>query len=308
MTFLYSFYTELVIFFGIIYFFVLGLGLRSSWNQVTFSSFIFNQLIIILLTILVALCITEGHWHFILHPLVPSEVFYPTTLLTTTFLSFVSKVFLLLLTIACVLLHKPTAVLRSKIAVEYSILVLFITLASFLLMSSADLAFAFIAMELQTLSLIAFSFIGHQRKTITAEAIFRYFINAAFASVSFLFSISLFYSLTGTLNIECLVALLEINVLTSVAFFILLQIAAVLLFFAFFFKLTLVPFHHWVGDLYQGTSGYVGSYFTLVTKLPLWVLLVKIMLIFLTPTFSTFFWTQNLLKQTGLIPLKFPIK
>lgn len=152
---------------------------------------------------------------------------------------------LLVLTLACVLLHRPTVVLRSPVAVEYSLLILFVTLASFLLISASDLAFAFLAMELQTLSLIAFAFLGHQRKTLAAEATFRYFVNAAFASVSFLFSLSIFYALTGTLQLDQLVFLLESTVLTSTTpFRVLLFIAMALLFFSFSFKLTLAPFHH----------------------------------------------------------------
>lgn len=204
-------------------------------------------------------------------------------------LSFMAKVVLLLLTISCVFLHKPSVALRSPVAVEYSILILLITLASFLLISATDLAFAFVAMELQTLSLIAFAFLGHPRKTLPAEATFRYFVNAAFASVSFLFAISLLYALTGTLHIDQLVALLESSTLTSIpSFYVILVISFTLLLFSFSFKLTLAPFHHWVGDLYQGTSGYVGSYFTLVTKLPMWVLLTKVFLLFLTPSFAGF--------------------
>lgn len=176
---------------------------------------------------------------------VPEEVFYPTPYLTSTFISFVAKVSLIILTMACVLLHFPTLAKAGKIAMEYSILILFITLASLLLISAADLSFAFLAMELQTLSLIAFSFLGHQRKTVTAEAIFRYFANAAFASVCFLFALSLFYALTGTLQMEQLRVLLESQALTSAnSFFMLSVMASVLLLFAFFFKLTLAPFHH----------------------------------------------------------------
>lgn len=128
---------------------------------------------------------------------------------------------------------------------EYSILILLITLASFLLISATDLAFAFVAMELQTLSLIVFAFLGHQRKTIPAEATFRYFVNAAFASVSFLFAISLLYALTGTLQLEQLVHFLESSALTLIpSFRVIFFISFTLLFFSFFFKLTLAPFHH----------------------------------------------------------------
>lgn len=174
------------------------------------------------------------------------------------------------MTAVCVLIHRPSLTIRGSAAsIEYSIFILFITLASFLMMSAHDLAFAFIAMELQTLSLIALAFIGHSRKALAAEAVFRYFFNASFASVSFLFGSSILYCFFGSLQLDQLALLIKNASSFSTGFFYLFILALILLFFAFFFKLTLAPFHHWVGDLYQGTSGYVGSYFTLVTKLPM---------------------------------------
>lgn len=188
-------------------------------------------------------------------------------------LNFVAKLTLLLFTVACVLLHKPTVFTRTKVPLEYSILILLVTLASFLLISANNLAFAFVAMELQTLALVVFSFIGNAQKNVAVEAVLRYFVNAAFASVSLLFALSLLYALTGTLQIDQLIALFQSDVLSASGadsfFFVLATVSIILLFLAFFFKLTLAPFHHWVGDLYQGTAGYVGSYFTLVTKIPI---------------------------------------
>lgn len=302
MTLLYSFYTEILLCLALVYFLMLKLLFRPFWNKKGFSFFVYHQLLLVLLVIVFALGCTEGHWHFVLQYQVPDEVFYPTPFLTSSFISFVAKVALVLLTMACVLLHSPTVAFRGQIAMDYAILILFITLASLLLLSASDLSFAFVAMELQTLSLIAFSFLGHQRKTVTAEAIFRYFANASFASVCFLFSVSLFYALTGVLHIEQLKVLLETQVLTTTnSFFVLVILAAVLLLFALFFKLTLAPFHHWVGDLYQGTSGYVGSYFTLVTKLPMWILLTKILSLFLIPAFSHLLFTIQWLAVFSIV-------
>lgn len=61
MSVLYSFYTEIIIFYAIVYLFFLGLGLRSFWSHPGFSPFIFNQLILVLVAILCALCVSEGH-------------------------------------------------------------------------------------------------------------------------------------------------------------------------------------------------------------------------------------------------------
>ena len=146
-------------------------------------------------------------------------------------------------------------------------------------------------MELQTLSLVAFSFVGHASpQAVIVEAVVRYFFNTAYASVSFLFGLSLLYALVGSLHLEQLaVFVATIGLQGDPVIYLLLLVAVVLLFYTVFFKLTLAPFHQWVGDLYQGTSGYVGSYFSLVTKIPMLVVLYKLIFAFGHSALAPFF-------------------
>lgn len=172
--------------------------------------------------------------------------FYPTLLLTTSPLILAAKIVLLLLTVACVLLHKPQLTESNcTVLLQYSILVLFVTEASLLLISAFDLVFAFVVMELQTLALVAFSFLGHShQRAATAEAVLRYFLNAAFASTSLLFGLSVFYALYGTLRADELSVLLQADLLSFSGHSGLVILGAVLIFFGVTFKLTLAPFHH----------------------------------------------------------------
>ena len=50
-----------------------------------------------------------------------------------------------------------------------------------------------------------------------------------------------------------------------------------------------------MGDLYQGTSGYVGSYFSLVTKIPMLLVLYKLLYTVANSGLAPFFWTLPLI-------------
>lgn len=57
------------------------------------------------------------------------------------------------------------------------------------------------------------------------------------------------------------------------------------------FKLTLIPFHLWVADVFQGTYGYFNSYLAIVSKLPVIFLFAKfyyLILLVVSPFFAVF--------------------
>lgn len=244
-SFLFYAYAELVLLFGIFFFFAFCLIAKTSDGRHTaaFARFLYGYLLFFLFLALVALILTEGRWHYVFKVFEPQ--FYPFDLLSSSTLSFVAKIVLLGLTMACVLLHKPLVVTNDRLPAEYCLFVLFITLASFLLISANNLAFAFVAMEMQTLALVSFALIGHNKiRSVTTEAVFRYFVNASYASVTILFGLSICYALFGTLQIDELTALLQVEQMSSLARTAFIILAVILVFFGVFFKLTLAPFHH----------------------------------------------------------------
>jgi len=219
--------------------------------------------------------------------------FYPTDLLSTAPLVVVCKLVVVALTLLCVYLHLPVITDRARLALEYSILILLITEASLLLMSINELSLAFLALELQTLGLVAFAFVGHASpQGVIVEAVVRYFFNTAYASACFLFGLSILYALIGGLHLETIPVFLG-SALSRAdgSLYILILLALILIFYTIFFKLTLAPFHQWVGDLYQGTSGYVGSYFSIVTKIPMLILLYRLLNAVSLSSLAPFFWT-----------------
>ncbi|MGF2414751.1 MAG: NADH-quinone oxidoreductase subunit N, partial [Ferruginibacter sp.] len=83
-------------------------------------------------------------------------------------------------------------------------------------------------------------------------------LSSAFSSGILLFGISLLYGATGTISFAELPALLNGSPLQIMAF--------VFLFSAFAFKLSIVPFHLWTADVYEGSPFAVTSFLSVISK------------------------------------------
>ena len=94
-------------------------------------------------------------------------------------------------------------------------------------------------------------------KRESAEAGAKYILNAVFASGLSLYGMSLIYGTTGTLYFDDIPAAVNGSPLQIMAF----------LFFVvgLFFKISLVPFHQWTPDVYQGAPTTVTSYLSVIS-------------------------------------------
>ena len=106
----------------------------------------------------------------------------------------------------------------------------------------------------------------------SAEAGAKYILSALFASGLMLYGISFFYGTTGTLYFEDMVPMINGSAL---------QILAMVFFFTGLgFKISLVPFHLWTADTYEGAPTPVTSYLSVVSKaaaaFALMVVLIKV--------------------------------
>ena len=132
---------------------------------------------------------------------------------------------------------------------EYYVLGLFATLGMMVMISAHSFLLVYLGLELLSLSLYAM--IAFNRNSSSApEAAMKYFVLGAMASGLLLYGISIFYGITGTLDIQ--------QVSTSVgtqlgehpvAFGFALTFIVV----GLCFKLGAVPFHMWLPDIYQGS-------------------------------------------------------
>jgi NADH-quinone oxidoreductase subunit N len=83
-------------------------------------------------------------------------------------------------------------------------------------------------------------------------------LSSAFSSGILLFGISLVYGVTGTISFAAMPAVLDGSPLMILAF--------VFLFTAFAFKLSIVPFHLWTADVYEGAPFATTSFLSVISK------------------------------------------
>lgn len=130
---------------------------------------------------------------------------------------------------------------------EYIGLVLFVGAGMMLMAESHHLLMAVVAMELVSLS--GYCLVALGRDARGSEAALKYLLFGALSSGLMLFGLSLLYGLTGALEFGALRAALEGAAPSSGP---LLMVAAALVLAGLAFKISMVPFHMWTPDVYEG--------------------------------------------------------
>lgn len=146
---------------------------------------------------------------------------------------------------------------KSEHLPEFFILMLSALLGLFLLISSGNLLIFFLALELSTIPIAAMANFDLSKK-VSSEAAMKMILSSAFSSGILLFGISLIYGATGTISFGELPQHLDGSPLQILAF--------VFLFTAFAFKLSIVPFHLWTADVYEGSPIAATSFLSVISK------------------------------------------
>lgn len=146
---------------------------------------------------------------------------------------------------------------RSAHLAEFFILMLCALLGMYFLISSGNLLMFYLSLELSTIPVAALANFDLEKR-ISSEAAMKMILSSAFSSGILLFGISLIYGLTGTLRFEELPPALQAVPLQILAFVFFVS--------AFAFKLSVVPFHLWTADVYEGSPVAVTSFLSVVSK------------------------------------------
>lgn len=141
---------------------------------------------------------------------------------------------------------------------EFFILMLSSLLGMFFMISSNHLLLFYVSLELATLPLAALvNFDTH--KSRSSEAAMKMIYNSAFSSGILLFGISLIYGITGTLRFDELAVVVQSGTPLMITAFIFLITS-------FAFKLSVVPFHFWTADVYEGAPAPVTAFLSVLSK------------------------------------------
>lgn len=140
---------------------------------------------------------------------------------------------------------------------EFYMLLLSTLVGMFFMISAGNLLMFYLGLELSTIPLAALANFDLEKRK-SSEAAFKLIISSAFSSGLLLFGISLIYGTTGTIIFSELAQHLDGNPLQIFAFILLMA--------GFSFKISVVPFHLWTADVYEGAPVAVTSYLSVISK------------------------------------------
>jgi NADH-quinone oxidoreductase subunit N len=173
--------------------------------------------------------------------------------------------------IAVLLLSYGYLAARRERPEEFYLLVLVATLGAAALVASDHFASFFLGLE--TLSIALLGLIAYPRDHgKPLEAGVKYLILAGLSSAFLLFGMALVYARLGSMEFARIAALLTANAAPPDLYWF---TGLALIFAGIGFKLSLVPFHMWAPDVYEGAPAPVAAFVAVVSKGAMFALLLR---------------------------------
>jgi len=171
---------------------------------------------------------------------------------------------------------------------NYPLVILFNLLGASCLITSSDLLFIYISIELQSFSLYILSSLNKNSILATGAGL-KYFLIGGLASCFILLGIGLIYSSTGLTQFESLTMLAFPNynsfnlnwIFSQSNFNLWLESGIIFIVTGLLIKLGSAPFHQWAPDVYDKVPTKVTIWLVLIPKLSIFILLFELFNIFL---------------------------
>ena len=145
---------------------------------------------------------------------------------------------------------------RQRHLAEFYILMISSLMGMFLMISSGNLLMFYLSVELSAIPIAALCNFNHDERR-SSEAAMKMIFSSAFSSCFMLLGISFLYGACGSL---------DFNVLSVSDTSSLLLIGFIFFFVGLVFKLSVVPFHFWTADVYEGSPVAVTSFLSVISK------------------------------------------
>ena len=140
---------------------------------------------------------------------------------------------------------------------EFFILLFSSLLGMYYNISAGDFLIFYIGLELSTLPVTALAAYETSKRK-SNEAGIKLIFSAVLSSGISLFGISLLYATSGSIFFHDIIEVISTSNLTILGF--------VLFFAGLSFKISLVPFHFWTADVYEGAPISIASYLSVISK------------------------------------------
>ena len=157
---------------------------------------------------------------------------------------------------------------------EYPILILLSTAGMFMMISAGDLIALYLGLEMQSLALYVVAAIRRDDLR-SSEAGLKYFVLGSLSSGMLLYGASLLYGFTGSTHFGDIAA--AAHAMAGAAPNVGILFGLVFLIAGLAFKVSAVPFHMWVPDVYQGAPTPVTAFFAAAPKIAAFALLIRVL-------------------------------
>jgi len=160
---------------------------------------------------------------------------------------------------------------------EVYILMTFAALGLFLMAGSADLIL--LALSIEFVSLASYVMAGYFKMNAKSnEAGIKYFLFGAGASAMMIYGFSLLYGLTGETSLYAIAEKVKSSPQPALIVAIGLALAGL------GFKISMVPFHQWTPDVYEGAPTPIAAYLSVASKAAGIAALVRLLLVSVAPS------------------------
>ncbi|MDR3463892.1 MAG: NADH-quinone oxidoreductase subunit NuoN [Beijerinckiaceae bacterium] len=152
---------------------------------------------------------------------------------------------------------------------EYPVLVLLSTLGGLILISASGLMTLYLGLELMSLALYVLAAF-HRDNLRASEAGLKYFVLGALSSGMLLYGTSLIYGFAGTVDFVGIAAAINGKASLGIVFGLVFLMAGLS------FKMSIVPFHMWTPDVYEGAPTPVTAFFATAPKMAAVAITVRV--------------------------------
>jgi NADH-quinone oxidoreductase subunit N len=167
---------------------------------------------------------------------------------------------------------------------EYYSLLLFTTAAMMMMAHGHNLIVLFLALEWLSIGLYVLAGFAYPQLR-SEEAAMKYLLYGAFAAGFLIYGIALIYGETGATDLATIAATIQQTPALQTSPLLLVGVGLLLI--GFGYKISMVPFHMWTPDVYEGSPTPVSAYMSAATKAAGFAALLRVLQIALPGLLDT---------------------
>lgn len=164
---------------------------------------------------------------------------------------------------------------------KYSLIILFTSLGSLLLISSSDLLSMYLSIELQSFGLYILSTLFRDSKSATNAGL-KYFLLGGLSSCIILLGAAIVYSYSGLTNLESIFSLISVSIIPEISNILNINqgiiLGFILIIIGLLFKISAAPLHNWAPDVYDDSPTIVTIWLTIIPKIAILIFLLELII------------------------------